>query len=214
MSFQLAWLNGGPAALVWGSMIAGVGSTLVATALGEMASMDPTVGAQYRWSARFASFAPEFWGFIQGWITVIAWICSCAGAFSFMSNTLSGLIIFNSPSYEPKAWHSTVFLIAFLIVPLVLNLYLRKIINYLETIGGIFHVVFFVAIVATLCTLAKRSTPEYVFMTLHTDAGWENPGVAFSIGMLAVAYPISSFDGVLHMSKLLNPTQPPMPMLI
>ncbi|KAI4952851.1 hypothetical protein J4E86_006387 [Alternaria arbusti] len=199
LSFQLAWLNGGPAALVWGSMIAGVGSTLVATALGEMASMDPTVGAQYRWSARFASFAPEFWGFIQGWITVIAWICSCAGAFSFMSNTLSGLIIFNSPSYEPKAWHSTVFLIAFLIVPLVLNLYLRKIINYLETIGGIFHVVFFVAIVATLCTLAKRSTPEYVFMTLHTDAGWENPGVAFSIGMLAVAYPISSFDGVLHM---------------
>jgi hypothetical protein len=39
LSFQLAWLNGGPAALVWGSMIAGIGSTLVATALGEMASM-------------------------------------------------------------------------------------------------------------------------------------------------------------------------------
>ena len=119
-----------------------------------------------------------------GWITVIAWICSCAGAFSFMSNTLSGLIIFNSPDYEPKAWHSTVFLIAFLLVPLVLNLYLRKIINYLETIGGIFHVILFVAIVATLCTLAKRSTPEYVFLTLHTDAGWTNPGIAFSIGML------------------------------
>ncbi|KAF9701300.1 hypothetical protein EKO04_000141 [Ascochyta lentis] len=199
LSFQLAWLNGGPAALVYGSFIAGIGSVLVATALGEMASMDPTVGAQYRWSARFAPFAPEFWGFIQGWITVIAWICSCAGAFSFMSNTLSGLIIFNSPNYEPKAWHPTVFLIAFLIVPLILNLYLRKIINYLETIGGILHVVFFVGIITTLCTLAERSTPEFVFKTLHTDAGWNNPGVAFSIGMLATAYPISSFDGVLHM---------------
>jgi len=204
LSFQLAWLNGGPAALVWGSMIAGVGSTLVATALGEMASMDPTVGAQYRWSARFAPFAPEFWGFIQGWITVIAWVCSCAGAIAFTSNTLSGLIIFNSSTYEPKGWHATMFLIALLIVPLVINLYLRKIINYLETIGGALHVILFIAIVATLCTLAKRSTPEYVFMTLHTDAGWENPGVAFSIGMLAVAYPISSFDGVLHMSKLRN----------
>ncbi|KAL6157973.1 hypothetical protein ACJQWK_07949 [Exserohilum turcicum] len=199
LSFQLAWPNGGPAALVYGSMITGIGSTLVALALGEMASMDPTVGAQYRWSARFAPLAPEFWGFIQGWTTVIAWICSCAGAFSFMSNTLSGLIIFNSPTYEPKAWHSTVFLIAFLIVPLVLNLYLRRIINYLETIGGVFHVVFFVVIITTLCTLSKRSTPEYVFKTLHTDAGWDNPGVAFSIGMLATAYPISSFDGVLHM---------------
>ncbi|KAJ4312879.1 hypothetical protein N0V94_007219 [Neodidymelliopsis sp. IMI 364377] len=162
LSFSLAWQNGGPAALVYGSMLAGIGSTLIATALGEMASI-------------------------------------CAGAFSFMSNTLLGLIIFNKPDYEPQAWHPTVFLIAFLIIPLILNLYLRRIINYLETIGGVFHVVLFVAIITTLCTLSKRSTPEFVFTTLHTDAGWDNPGVAFSIGMLATAYPISSFDGVLHM---------------
>jgi amino acid transporter len=149
-----------------------------------------------------------------GWITVIAWICNCAGAFASMSNTLSGLIIFNSPNYEPKGWHSTVFLVAFLLVPLVLNLYLRKIINYLETFGGIFHVVLFIAIIATLCTLAKRSTLEYVFMTLHTDAGWTNNGVSFSIGMLAVVYPISSFDGVLHMSKSHSSSQAPMSMLI
>ena len=83
----------------------------------------------------------------------------------------------------------------------MLNLCLRKIINWLETIGDVFHVVFFVAILATLCTLSKRSTPGYVFTTLHSDADWDNPGVAFSIGMLATAYPISSFDGVLHMSK-------------
>jgi hypothetical protein len=125
-----------------------------------------------------------------------------------MANTLSGLIIFNSPDYEPKAWHSTVFLITFLIIPLVLNLYFRKIINWLETLGGVLHIIFFVAVIATLTTLSKRSTPEYVFKTLHTDAGWENPGIAFSIGMLATAYPISSFDGVLHMSKFYTPIEP------
>jgi hypothetical protein len=27
---------------------------------------DPLVGAQYRWSANFAPFAPRFWGLIQG----------------------------------------------------------------------------------------------------------------------------------------------------
>ncbi|KAI8931379.1 hypothetical protein NX059_011712 [Plenodomus lindquistii] len=116
-----------------------------------------------------------------------------------MSNTTSGLLIFNIADYEPKPWHSTVFLIGFLAIPLFLNLYLRRIINYLETMGGILHIVAFVAVITVLCTLGKRSTPEYVFKTLHTDAGWENPGVAFSIGMLATAYPISSFDGVLHM---------------
>jgi choline transport protein len=39
LTFQFAWLNGGPASIVYGSIIAGIGSTLVATSLGEMASM-------------------------------------------------------------------------------------------------------------------------------------------------------------------------------
>ena len=30
---------------------------------------DPLVGAQYRWSANFAPFAPRFWGLIQGGLT-------------------------------------------------------------------------------------------------------------------------------------------------
>jgi amino acid transporter len=137
-----------------------------------------------------------------GWITVIAWVCSTSGAITFTVTTVSGLIIFNDPDYEPKPWHLTLLMIAFLALPLVLNIFLKKIINYLETLAGILHVLFFVTVIAILCTLSKRSPPEFVFQTLHTDAGWDNPGVAFSIGMLATAYPISSFDGVLHMSKL------------
>ena len=120
---------------------------------------------------------------------------------SVSSNTMQYLIVFNNPNYEPKAWHATLFLIAFITIPVALNLALRKIINYLETIAGICHVMFFMGIIVTLCTLAKRSTPEFVFKTLHTGAGWTNPGVAFSIGLLGPAFSISSFDGVLHMSK-------------
>lgn len=121
---------------------------------------------------------------------------------SVITNTLSGLIIFNNSTYEPKGWHATLFLIALLIVTVLLNFALRRVINHLEVIGGIYHVILFIAIVTTLTRLAKRSTPEFVFKTLHADGGWDNPGVAFSIGMLSTAYPISSFDGVLHMSTL------------
>jgi amino acid transporter len=126
-----------------------------------------------------------------------------------MSNTLTGLIVFNDPTFEPKDWHATVFLIAFLVIPLILNLYLRSIINWLETIGGLLHVIFFVGIVATLCTLSKRSTPEFVFKNLHTDAGWENPGVAFSIGMLALTTSIGGPDSLVHMGKLTTLLEPP-----
>lgn len=73
--------------MVYGSILAIAGGTAVALSLAEMASMsvrshtyklsfrwltrhptlsDPIVGAQYRWSANFAPFAPRFWGLLQG----------------------------------------------------------------------------------------------------------------------------------------------------
>jgi choline transport protein len=84
INFQFSLGNGGPASMVYGGIFAGIGASLVALSLAEMASMsvfpvplvlilgltfnsrDPTVGAQYRWSANYAMRAPRFWGLIQG----------------------------------------------------------------------------------------------------------------------------------------------------
>jgi len=70
--------------MVYGAILGAFGATAIALSLGEMASMyvtyihwsitsidlsmfsDPLVGAQYRWSANFAPFAPRFWGLLQG----------------------------------------------------------------------------------------------------------------------------------------------------
>ncbi|KAF2185564.1 amino acid transporter [Zopfia rhizophila CBS 207.26] len=200
LTFQFALFNGGPASLVYGCILAGIGSTAIATSLGEMASMDPTVGAQYRWSARFAQKWPEFWGLMQGWITVFAWIVNVGGSLSVLSNMVQGLVIFHNETYEPKRWHATMFMWAFIVAPVLCNLFLRRVLNTLETIGGICHVLFFIVVIATLSTLADRSTPEFVFQTLTTDvSGWSNPGVAWSLGLLTTVFPITSFDGVLHM---------------
>ena len=47
VSFQAGLLNGGPTSLVWGMLRSWVGTTAVAASLAEMASMNPSVGAQY-----------------------------------------------------------------------------------------------------------------------------------------------------------------------
>lgn len=39
LTLQYALFNGGPSSLVYGSILAGLGSTAIATSLGEMASM-------------------------------------------------------------------------------------------------------------------------------------------------------------------------------
>lgn len=101
-------------------------------------------------------------------------------------------MIFNNDSYEPKRWHTAMIMWGFICLPLLLNLYFRKLVNIFETIGGVCHILFFFINIITLTVLAKRSTNEYVFKTLtHDVSGWTNPGVAWGIGLLTVTFPIS-----------------------
>ena len=47
-----------------------------------------------------------------------------------------------------------------------------------------------------------RSSNEFVWKNITNDmSGWTSPGIAFEIGLLPIAFPITAFDGVLHMSR-------------
>lgn len=129
-------------------------------------------------------------------------MCNVSASMSVLSNTVYGLIIFNYPDYKPKAWHPTLILIGFTLTMTACNFALRSVVNPLEKIGGVLHVVFFVAITAVLVAISPHSTNEFVFKTLTTQGGWENAEIAWSIGLLTTMFPISSFDSVLHMSML------------
>lgn len=201
ITFQFSLLNGGPASMVYGGILAGFGATAVAMSLGEMASMDPTVGAQYRWSANFAPAFPRFWGLIQGWLTVAAWIFTTAAGPASVANIITGLMVFNTDDYEAKRWHTAMFMWLFILIPVVLNLWFRKVLNTLESMGGILHILFFFVNIITLSVMARRSSVDFVFKTLtHDLSGWTNPGVAFGLGLLTMTFPIAGADGVLHMS--------------
>lgn len=102
MMMGMAFLNGGPAALVWGVVFASFGHVAVALSLGEMASMDPTVGAQYRWSARFARKWPEFWGLMQGKPALYSALYQRAVAECFCSSELHRLKRTFHPAYSMK----------------------------------------------------------------------------------------------------------------
>jgi len=102
------------------------------------------------------------------------------------------MIIFNNPNYTPATWHLAMIMWAFTIIPLVSNLYFRKVLNTFETIGGILHVVFFIVSIITLTALAQRSTIDFVFKTIVTGvSGWTNPGISFGIGLLTVVFPLA-----------------------
>jgi amino acid transporter len=135
-------------------------------------------------------------------LTVFAWIVNVGGSLSVLGNMTTGLIAFNKPNYEAKGWHITLIMWAFILVPTLCNLFLRRVLNTFETIGGVCHVIFFIAVIVTVVCLGERSTSDFVFKTLtHGFSGWTNPGIAFNLGLITMTFPITSFDGVLHMSK-------------
>lgn len=115
---------------------------------------------------------------------------------------VQGIIAFWNPAYEIKNWHTTMIMWAAAAAALVCNLFFRRILNAFETIGGICHVLFFVIVVVILACMAERSTPSFVFGTLTSDlSGWNNSGISFHLGLVAVVLSLTSPDGILHMSK-------------
>ncbi|KAK6369786.1 hypothetical protein LTS17_009236 [Exophiala oligosperma] len=204
-SFQAGLLNGGPTALVWGLLLCLVGSLSLALSLAEMASITPVVGAQYRWSALYAPRgfgSPAFWSLLQGWITVFAWMALCAQVCYLEGTLIQGLIALNNPeTYIPKGWHGTLLAWSILALPLICNIWARRILAPLEVVGGIVHVALFIVFVVVLVALSPRSSADFVFTTTFTGlSGYGSAGVSWSIGLLSGAFPLAGFDGVLHMA--------------
>jgi choline transport protein len=110
---------------------------------------------------------------------------------------------------------------AIMLVPLVVNIFARKLLAPVEILGGIFHIIFVPAILVPLVLLAPRNPSSFVWDGFISGiSGWKNDGVIWSLGLLSVTFPLGSklsilkdigisdtdnkstgFDGVLHMSE-------------
>lgn len=165
--------------------------------MAEMASINPTVGAQYRWSALYAPRrfgSPAFWGLIQGWITVFGWIAVVASPAFLVGTLAQGLIVLNKEDYVPKNWHGTLLTWALLAVPAFCNIFARKVLSTIEVVGGFTHTIFWIVWVVVLLAMAERSPLEYVFAETYSGiefGGWSNEGVSWCVGLLTAAFPLS-----------------------
>lgn len=134
ISFQSTMVNGGPSTLLYGSILSGFASAAMAATLAEMASMKPAVGAQYHWSALLAPKGtnPLFLGYIQGWLTTFAWNAACALNPFLMGSMIQGCIILCNENYVPTGWHTTLLAYASMALPILCNIYARRLIAPLE----------------------------------------------------------------------------------
>ncbi|KAL3409181.1 amino acid permease [Aspergillus fumigatus] len=198
--------NGGPVVLIYGLILAIVGSLGIALSLAELASITPVAGAQYHWTYDLAPFAPRFLSFIQGWITMFSWWANVATSPYLIGTQIQALVIQNHPEYVPQPWHATLIVWAVLLIPVAVNIYARRLLSPVEVIGGIIHILFFPAVLITLVVLGSRmgsrNSSEFVWTHFENSmSGWKNDGVIWSVGLLTAVYTLGGFDGVVHMAE-------------
>lgn len=119
---------------------------------------------------------------------------ACAGPPAIIAQMIVSLAIFNYPDYSPPFhnWHTMLIMWLLIIIPFVLNLWVRKFLNVLEMLGGILHFMFFVASIIVLLVLARRSSNDFVWDTLFVgQSGWNNPALNFNLGLLTVTFSVS-----------------------
>ncbi|KAL4778110.1 amino acid/polyamine transporter I [Aspergillus varians] len=201
-SLESGLANGGPAAIVYGIILSTVGNLTIACSLAELASIHPTAGAQYHWSYFLAPGGRRFISFFQGWVTVFSWSALVCISPYFIGTEIEGMVVLAHPEYEPKRWRGTLLMWAVAVIPIVINIFARRVLGFIEVAAGIMHVVFLPVTIAVLVILAPRNPDAFVWDNFVSGlTGWQNPGVVYSIGLLGAITPLSGVDGVIHMAE-------------
>jgi amino acid transporter len=204
-SYSIAFNQGGPVAITWGWLIVGLFCTIVALAMGEIASTYPTAGGLYFWASKLGSPA---WGWFTGWFNLIGQIAVTAaigyGCAFFMTSLLN--LLFSYPN--SFGWiYFTYGLI--LLGAALINMFKVSITAFLNIFSAWWHIVGVLLIVAVLFAVPDHHRSiSYVFGETVNNSGFGGhswtQGVfiyVFLTGLLMAQYTITGYDASAHMSE-------------
>ncbi|KAL9064200.1 MAG: hypothetical protein Q9161_009020 [Pseudevernia consocians] len=221
--FAEGFTNGGPAGLVYGFIVAWIGTSSIFLTISELASLAPTAGGQYHWvfmlapkpAKKFLSYITgtkdafrcmrRMWLILKGWLTVLAWQSIVASGGYLSGAMIQGLLILNYPGYVPQQWQGTLLFWATILVSVFVNTVVSSILPKIEGCIFALHVLGFLAILIVLTYMAPHGTASEVFTLFLNQGDWSTQGLSFMIGLIGMSF---SFVGK-HLNSETKPTQLP-----
>jgi amino acid transporter len=204
-SYSIAYNQGGPVAITWGWLIVGLFCTIVALAMGEIASTYPTAGGLYFWASKLGSPA---WGWFTGWFNLVGQIAVTAaiayGCAFFMTSLLN--LLFSYPN--SFGWIYFTYGLILLGAGLI-NMFKVSLTAFLNTFSAWWHIVGVLLIVGILFAVPDHHrSVGYVFGQTVNNSGfgghsWTH-GIfiyVFLTGLLMAQYTITGYDASAHMSE-------------
>lgn len=207
-SISIALPSGGPSAVIWGLMVAGVCNLCLAASLAEFLSAYPTAGGQYHWAAivSWKQWARSI-SFITGWINVSGWVALTATGGLLGSTFIMNIIALMDPNYEAKAWHQFLIYVAFAAIAMVINTFSARLLPLFTKAAFIWSMAGFVIISITVlaCASPDFQSGEFVYGKFINDVGWPD-GLAWLLGLLQGAFSLIGCDATVHMiEEIPNP---------
>jgi amino acid transporter len=204
-SYTIGFNQGGPVAITWGWLIVGAACTLVALAMGEIASTYPTAGGLYFWASKLGGPA---WGWFTGWFNLIGQIAVTAaigfGCAIFMTSLLN--LLWDYPN--SYGWIYFTYGLIMLGAGLI-NMFKVPITAALNAFSAWWHMVGVAVVVLILAIVPDHhQSIGYVFgqTVNNTGLGGTTTGgfiyfYVFLTGLLLAQYTITGYDASAHMSE-------------
>ena len=206
-SYYIAFQWGGPVAITWGWLIVGFFCTIVALAMGEIASTYPTAGGLYFWASKLGSPA---WGWFTGWFNLIGQIAVTAAIDYGAAIFTTSLLNLWFPGTVPNTRHAVfVTFTVIIFLHLLLNLLGVRLLAGLNSISAWWHIVGVLVIVGVLIAVPDHhQSAGYVFTKTINNSGFQGHGFGnpvfwfvFGLGLLMAQYTITGYDASAHMSE-------------
>jgi amino acid transporter len=201
-SYYIGFHNGGPAIIMWGCLIVGPVSVLVAMAMAEIASSMPTAGALYFWASKLGGPA---WGWFTGWFNLVGQIAVTAAVQYASATFATALLNLWFPSLVGTD-NVTIFIVMTVIaaVQLGLNLLNINLLSQLNVLSAWWHMagVGLVVVVMVIVPTEHQSV-AFVFGEVINNSGFSDSAIwyVFGIGLLMPVYSLVGYDASAHMSE-------------
>ncbi|KAK7734304.1 polyamine transporter tpo5 [Cytospora paraplurivora] len=200
-SLSLALPSGGPSAILWGLIVAGLCNLCLAASLAEFLSAYPTAGGQYHWVAiiSWKRFSRAI-SYSTGWINVAAWVCLTATGGLLGSQLILGIISLLHPNYVSQSWHQFLIFIAYTLAAFFINAFANRLLPYFNKAAFLWSLAGFTIICITVlaCATPTYQPASFVFGGFINDVAWPD-GLAWLLGLLQGAFALTGFDATIHM---------------
>ncbi|XEV01310.1 hypothetical protein FSHL1_006597 [Fusarium sambucinum] len=190
---------GGPASLLYGSIIVAIGQTLLMASLAEYCGIWPTAGGQQFYVQKLATekYRP-FLSYFVGWCLLLAETATGSSCALNTANIIGTMVSIFHPNIDWKPYQTFLIYLGLLVIPFLMNLK-PSALPFYSTVGAVFTILGFLGWAITLLATAPKSSAKFVFTQLINNSGYTNNGWVFILSFYTPLYGLSGTDSMMHL---------------